>query len=248
MTSIPSRESDTHRNLGLALVVISAAQLMVVLDASIVNVALPSIQRSLHFSFSNLVWVINGYTLAFGGLLLLGGRTGDVFGRRRMFMVGIGVFSLASLLGGLATTEGMLIACRVVQGVGGAIAAPTALALIASTFDEGKERNRAMGVYAAMSGAGGAIGVLAGGVLTDLVSWRWVFFVNVPIGLLILVLAPRRTREALSARPSGRHPCLGRNDPCGLRVDPRRINLVGQHVDDCVTACWRRHPGRLFDP
>jgi len=179
-----------HRHLGIALALISAAQLMVVLDASIVNVALPSIQTSLHISFSNLVWVINGYTLAFGGLLLLGGRTGDVFGRRRMFMVGIGIFAFASFLCGLAQNEAMLIASRVLQGVGGAIAAPTALALIASTFAEGKDRNRAMGVYAAMSGAGGAIGVLAGGILTDLLGWRWVFFVNVPVGLAVIVGAP----------------------------------------------------------
>jgi len=188
MDATPTDKAGHHR---LALVLISAAQLMVVLDASIVNVALPSIQRALNFSFTNLVWVINGYTLAFGGLLLLGGRTGDVFGRRKMFMVGISVFTFASFTAGLATTEWMLIASRVLQGMGGAIAAPTALALIASTFAEGKERNRAMGVYAAMSGAGGAIGVLAGGILTDLLSWRWVFFVNVPIGLFIVLAAPR---------------------------------------------------------
>lgn len=180
-----------HRHLGLALAVIGTAQLMVVLDASIVNVALPSIQRALHFSKGNLIWVVDGYTLAFGGLLLLGGRTGDLFGRRRMFTIGITVFTAASFLGGLATTEWWLIAARVIQGMGGAIAAPTALSLIASTFPEGAPRNRAMGVYSAMSGAGGAIGVLAGGVLTDLVSWRWVLFVNVPIGLLVLFATPR---------------------------------------------------------
>jgi EmrB/QacA subfamily drug resistance transporter len=180
-----------HRNLGLALAIISAAQLMVVLDASIVNVALPSIQRALHFSPTNLVWVINAYTLTFGGLLLLGGRTGDLFGRRKMFMIGITVFTAASFLGGLATTEAWLIAARALQGMGGAIAAPTALSLIASTFPEGSPRNRAMGVYAAMSGAGGAIGVLLGGVITSYLGWRWVLFVNVPIGLLVLFLAPR---------------------------------------------------------
>ncbi len=182
-------------HLGLALFVISAAQLMVVLDASIVNVALPSIQRALHFSAANLVWVVNGYTLTFGGLLLLGGRTGDLFGRRRMFIIGISIFTLASLLGGLATNEGTLIAARMLQGAGGAIAAPTALSLIASTFPEGSARNRAMGVYAAMSGAGGAIGVLLGGVLTDTLSWRYVLFVNVPIGLAVIFAAPRAFAE-----------------------------------------------------
>lgn len=169
-SSVPAPGS--HPNLNLALVVIATAQLMVVLDASIVNVALPSVQRALHFSPANLEWVVNGYTLAFGGLLLLGGRTGDLFGRRRMFVIGLSLFSFASLLGGFATTEWWLIAARALQGVGGAIAAPTALSLVASTFPEGPERNRAMGVYAAMSGVGGAIGVLLGGVLTDVLSWR----------------------------------------------------------------------------
>ena len=185
-------ETDpSPRHLGLALAVIGTAQLMVVLDASIVNVALPSIQRALHFQGANLEWVINAYTLAFGGLLLLGGRTGDLFGRRRMFGIGIGLFTVASLLGGLATTEAWLIAARAAQGVGGAIAAPTALSLVAANFREGRERNRAMGVYSAMSGAGGAIGVLLGGVLTSTLSWRWVLFVNVPIGLAVIALAPR---------------------------------------------------------
>src|SRR5579872_1842945 len=150
--------APAHRNLGLALAIICAAQLMVVLDATIVNVALPSIQRQLHFSSVNLEWVITGYALAFGGLLLLGGRTGDLFGRRRMFVIGVLLFTTASFLGGLATDQAWLIAARVLQGVGGAIAAPTALSLIASTFPEGPPRNRAMGVYAAMSGGGGALG------------------------------------------------------------------------------------------
>ena len=189
-----------HRHLGLALLVIATAQLMVVLDASIVNIALPSVQRALHFSSANLEWVINGYTLAFGGLLLLGGRTGDLFGRRRMFMVGLSIFSLASLLGGLATSQAWLISARALQGIGGAITAPTALSLVASTFPEGRQRNRAMGVYAAMSGAGGAIGVLLGGVLTDALSWRWVLFVNVPIGVFVVLVAPRVLGET-STRP-----------------------------------------------
>ena len=190
----PSRPADSaapaHRHLGVALGVISTAQLMVVLDASIVNIALPSIKSALHFSPASLEWVISGYTLAFGGLLLLGGRTGDLFGRRRMFMIGVGLFTFASLLGGFATSETWLIGARVLQGVGGAIASPTALSLIASTFSEGPARNRAMGVYAAMSGAGGAFGVLLGGILTSALSWRWVLFVNVPIGLFVVLVAP----------------------------------------------------------
>src|SRR5260370_12427787 len=153
-------DAGQSRQLAAALVVISAAQLMVVLDATIVAVALPSIQRALHFSTANLQWIVTAYTLTFGGLLLLGGRLGDVLGRRRMFVFGLVVFSLASLAGGLATTSGWLIAARAVQGVGAAIAAPTALALIGDTFPEGPARNRATGIYAAMSGAGGAGSVL----------------------------------------------------------------------------------------
>jgi EmrB/QacA subfamily drug resistance transporter len=175
--------------------VIAAAQLMVVLDATIVNIALPSIRRDLHFSGPNLEWVITAYALTFGGLLLLGGRTGDLFGKRRMFMIGIGIFALSSLMGGFATSQVWLITCRAAQGIGGAIASPTALSLIASTFPEGAPRNRAVGVYAAMAGAGGAVGLLAGGILTDLASWRWVFFVNVPVAVVVLLLAPRALRE-----------------------------------------------------
>ena len=178
------------RSLGLALVVIAAAQLMIVLDATIVNVALPHIQRALSFSGTGLEWVVTAYSLAFGSLLLLGGRLGDIYGRRRVFIAGIVVFSLGSLAGGLATGEWWILAARAVQGAGGALAAPTALALIATTFPAGPPRNRAFGVYAAMSGAGGAVGLLLGGILTTYESWRWVFFVNVPIGIVVVALAP----------------------------------------------------------
>jgi EmrB/QacA subfamily drug resistance transporter len=175
---------------------------MVVLDATIVNVALPHIQTALGFSGSNLEWVVNAYALAFGGLLLLGGRSGDLLGRRRIFIAGILLFTLASLLGGFATDQAWLLGARVLQGVGGAFAAPTALSLIAVNFPEGPPRNRAMGVYAAMSIAGGAVGLIAGGLLVSLLSWRWVFFVNVPIGLAVALLAPRVLGE--SERRRGR--------------------------------------------
>ncbi len=188
--------------LGLALLVIATAQLMVVLDATIVNVALPHIQRALGFSGSGLEWVVNAYALAFGGLLLLGGRAGDLLGRRRVFIAGLLLFSAASLAGGFATSQAWLLAARAVQGIGGAITAPAALSLITTTFPEGPPRNRAMGVYAAMSVAGGAVGLLAGGLLTTYASWRWVLFVNVPIGIAVALAAPRVLRE--TPRRSGR--------------------------------------------
>jgi EmrB/QacA subfamily drug resistance transporter len=181
---------NTGRHLRVALLVIATAQLMVVLDATVVNVALPHIQKALGFSGSGLEWVVNAYALALGGLLLLGGRVGDMFGRRRVFVVGLLLFSAASLAGGFATSQAWLLAARAVQGVGGAIVAPTALALIATTFPEGPPRNRAMGVYSAMSAAGGALGLLAGGLLVSYVSWRWVLFVNVPIGIAAALAAP----------------------------------------------------------
>jgi EmrB/QacA subfamily drug resistance transporter len=179
------------RRLGLALAVIATAQLMVVLDASIVNVALPHIQRALGFSGTGLEWVVNAYALAFGGLLLLGGRAGDLLGRRNVFIAGIIVFSAASLAGGFANSQAWLLAARAVQGAGAAITAPTALSLVTTTFPEGPPRNRAMGVYAAMSVTGGVVGLIAGGLLVTYASWRWVLFVNVPIGIATVLAAPR---------------------------------------------------------
>lgn len=192
---------------GIALAVIAACQLMVVLDATIVNIALPHIQNALEFSTTDLTWVVSAYTLTFGGLLLLGGRAGDILGRRRVFMTGILLFTFASLLGGFAQEPWQLLAARVLQGMGGAIASPTSLALITTTFPEGPERNRAFGVFAAVSAGGGAIGLLAGGMLTEWLDWRWVLFVNVPIGILIAVLAPLYISE--SERHSGRFDIAG---------------------------------------
>jgi EmrB/QacA subfamily drug resistance transporter len=193
---------DGNRRLGLALFVIATAQLMVVLDAAIVNVALPHIQRALGFTGSGLEWVVTAYAVTFGGLLLLGGRSGDLLGRRRIFIAGLLLFSGASLLGGFAASQEWLLAARALQGVGGAMVAPTALALITTTFPEGPPRNRAMGVYAAMSGGGAAVGLVAGGLLTTYLSWRWVLFVNVPIGILVALVAPYVL--AASARQRGR--------------------------------------------
>jgi len=196
-----------RRNLTAALVVIAAAQLMVVLDATIVNVALPHIQHALGFSGTGLEWVVNAYALSFGGLMLLGGRAGDLLGRRRVLVAGLLLFSAASLAGGFATSQAWLLTTRAVQGAGGAMIAPTALALITTTFAEGAARNRAMGVYAAMSGGGAAIGLVAGGLLTTYVSWRWVLFVNVPIGIGIAAAAKSVLPE--SARRMGRFDLVG---------------------------------------
>src|SRR5213076_2467623 len=180
----------------LALALLAAAQFVVVLDASIVNVALPSIGRALDFSQHNLSWVVNAYTLFFGGFLLLGGRLADRLGRRRMFIAGMVLFALASLAGGLAQSELWLIIARSVQGLGAALVSPAALSIVTTTFTEGAERNKALGVWGAVAGSGGAAGVLLGGVLTKFAGWEWVLFVNVPIGLAAAFLAPRILLES----------------------------------------------------
>jgi EmrB/QacA subfamily drug resistance transporter len=191
----------------LILLVILSCQLMVVLDATIVNVALPDIQTALHFSPANLSWVLNAYTLTFGGLLLLGARAGDILGRRRTFLAGIAIFILASLVGGFATSGSFLLAARAAQGVGGALAAPSALALLTTMFTEGRERMRALGLYTAVSIGGSAVGLVVGGMLTDWVSWRWVLFVNVPIGLAVLVVGRKVLPE--TPRHEGRFDLVG---------------------------------------
>jgi EmrB/QacA subfamily drug resistance transporter len=179
-----------------ALAVLGIAYLMVVLDVAITNVALPSIQRDLGFSIDGLQWVVSGYALTFGGFLLLGGRLGDLLGRRRLFMVGLALFAVTSLLAGLAVSAGMLIAARVAQGAAGAILSPSVFSITSVTFQEGSERNKALGILGAIAGSGAAIGVLLGGVLTEYAGWQWIFFVNVPIGLLALLLVPRVVRES----------------------------------------------------
>jgi EmrB/QacA subfamily drug resistance transporter len=183
-----------------ALTIVCAAFFMTVLDVSIVNVALPSIGRSLSFSEQSLQWVITAYAITFGGFLLLGGRAADLLGRRRVFYVGVAVFTIASFLCGLAWSEGVLIGARAVQGLGAAIISPAALSIITTSFEEGPERNKALGIWGAIGGSGAAVGVLAGGVLTKYLGWEWIFFVNVPVGALALALAPRFVRESRSDR------------------------------------------------
>ena len=179
-----------------ALVVLCVGALMIVLDATIVNVALPSIQRDLHFSTSSLEWVVSGYALTFGGFLLLGGRAGDLLGRRRVFMAGLLLFSVLSFVCGLSSSPTMLIALRVAQGAAGAVLSPSVFSIVSVTFEEGAERNKALGLLGAIAGSGAAIGLLLGGVLTEFVGWQWIFFVNVPIGLGVLLVVPRVVRES----------------------------------------------------
>ncbi len=189
----------TPRRKDLALVLLALTQFVIVLDASIVNVALPSIGRALDFSQDNLSWVVNAYTLTFGGFLLLGGRLADLLGRRAVFIGGLALFSVASLLGGLAQSDTWLIAARAVQGLGAALISPAALSLVTTIFREGAERNRALGVWGAVAGSGGAAGVLLGGALTQWISWEAVLFVNVPIGLIAAAAAPRLLPESRDA-------------------------------------------------
>jgi EmrB/QacA subfamily drug resistance transporter len=200
-----SRQWRQHPSVLLA--VILTAQMMVVLDATIVNVALPHIQRSLGFSSSSLSWVLNAYVLTFGGLLLLGARSGDLLGRRRTFLAGITLFSLSSLAGGFATDSWMLLSARAMQGVGGALAAPAALALLTTIFPDGPQRVRAIGLFTTVSAAGAATGLVAGGLLTEWASWRWVMFVNVPIGLAVVALGRLVLKE--TERRHGRFDVAG---------------------------------------
>src|SRR5215475_4928890 len=179
-----------------ALAVVCAAYFITILDVAIVNVALPTIGKHLHFSQDNLQWVVTAYAITFGGFLLLGGRAADILGRRRVFLTGVVLFTAASLFCGLAWSEGVLIGARAVQGFGAAVISPAALSIITTTFPEGAERNKALGVWGAMGGSGAAVGVLAGGVLTKYLGWEWIFYVNVPVGITAFLLAPRYVRES----------------------------------------------------
>jgi EmrB/QacA subfamily drug resistance transporter len=222
----------TPRAKNLALLLLAMTQFVVVIDASIVNVALPSIGSHLHFSRTDLSWVVNAYTLTFGGFLLLGGRLADLLGRRRMFMLGLVVFSLASFAGGIAQSEGWLLAARAIQGLGAAIVSPAALSIITTTFAEGSERNRALGIWGAVAGAGGAAGVLLGGILTSGLSWRWVLFVNVPIGIAAAAAAPRTLRESRAENGARTF------DLPGAVTVTAGLSLLVYAIVDAVNAGW----------
>jgi len=200
VTSAPSAPTP---HLRWTLLLACLAQFMVILDVSVVNVALPAIRNGLHFSEVDLQWVVNAYTVTFAGFLLLGGRAADLLGRRRVFVSGLALFGLASLAGGLAGSQAMLIAARAAQGLGGAVIAPASLSIITTTFPEGHARNRAVGIWGAMGGAGGAVGVLLGGILTTLLGWRWILFINVPIALLAAIAAERMILEGRNASGQG---------------------------------------------
>src|SRR5215208_140261 len=197
--ALPTVSSQPDNRRWIALAVIVAAQFMVVLDVAIVNVALPSIKTDLGFSETNLQWIVTAYAVMFGGALLLGGRMSDLLGRRRMFMAGLALFTVSSLLDGIAWSSGSLIAFRALQGLGAALLSPAALSTLTTTFREGRERNVALGVWGAASGSGGAAGVLLGGALTSALSWSWIFFINVPVGALVLALTPRLVQESRAA-------------------------------------------------
>jgi EmrB/QacA subfamily drug resistance transporter len=216
----------------LALALLATAQFVVVLDASIVNVALPSIGRGLHFSQDSLSWVVNAYVLTFGGFLLLGGRAADLLGRRAVFITGLIVFALASLAGGLAQSAGWLIAARSVQGFGAALLSPAALSIVTTTFKEGAERNRALGVWGAVAGSGGAAGVLLGGILTSGLGWQWVLFVNTPIGIAAALLAPRLLAESKAEGPRGRL------DIAGAVTVTAGLSLLVYALVDAQNAGW----------
>jgi EmrB/QacA subfamily drug resistance transporter len=204
MEAAPASTATPDPRRWQALAIVCVAFFMTVLDVSIVNVALPSIVRSLHFSQTGQQWVITAYAITFGGFLLLGGRAGDILGRKRMFMVGVAIFSIASLACGLSGSTGVLIAARAVQGFGAAIVSPATLSIITTTFEEGPDRNKALGIWGAMGGSGAAAGVLFGGILTKYLGWEWIFFVNVPVGALVLAFTPGIVRES-------RAPDVGRN-------------------------------------
>jgi EmrB/QacA subfamily drug resistance transporter len=222
----------SERSKWLALALLATTQFVIVLDAAIVNVAIPTIGRELDFSLENLAWIPNAYALTFGGFLLLGGRMADLLGRRRLFMGGLILFVIASLAGGLSQNETQLIAFRALQGLGAAMLAPSALSMVTNMFTEGAERNKALGVWGAVSGSGGAAGVLLGGVLTEYAGWEWVLWVNVPIGLIAAFLAPRLLVES-RAEHETRH-----FDALGAVAITAGLSLLVYALVDAVTAGW----------
>jgi len=222
--------SISERRRWLVLAVTVAAQFMVILDVAVVNVALPSIKHDLHFSQESLQWVITAYSILFGGALLLGGRLADVLGRRRLFMAGVALFTLSSLLSGLAWSESSLIVARALQGLGGALIAPAALSIVVTTFREGRDRNIALAVWGAASGSGGAVGVLLGGVLTSYLSWSWIFFVNLPVGLALLAVSPWLLTESRAALARRHFDVAGATAiTAGLMVLVYAITRASQH-------------------
>ena len=226
----PTRTTGAHRWLGLALLCTSF--FMVILDVAIVNVALPSIQADLHFSPQNLQWVVSAYALTFGGLLLLGGRAADLLGRRRVFVAGVAVFALASLLAGVASTAALLVAARALQGIGAAAMTPAALSILTTTFAEGAERNKALGAWGAVGASGGTIGLLLGGILTETVGWQWIFLLNVPVGLLVIGLSPILLDESRAAGAARRF------DLAGAATVTVALSLLVYGLVDARTAGW----------
>ena len=242
--------SQTDRNRWAALYVLCAGALMIVLDATIVNVALPSIQDDLGFSASNLAWVVNAYLIAFGGLLLLAGRVGDLIGQRRIFLIGLTIFTAASALCALAQTQEMLIGARFIQGVGGALTSAVILGMIVTMFPKPGDQAKALGVYGFVASAGGSIGLLSGGVLTDLISWHWIFLINLPVGLITGVLALRliEPKPGIGVGARRRHPRRGAAD---RGRDARRVHDPRHHrarLDLRPHARPRRHRRRCCWP
>ena len=225
-------EKDYLDRRWTALILLCVAQFVVVLDASIVNVALPSIGRGLHFSDQNLPWVVNAYVIAFGGFLLLGGRAADLLGRRRVFMAGLLVVAVASLLAGFAANQGQLIAARAAQGLGAAIISPSALSIVTNLFRDGAERNKALGAWGAVAGSAGAAGVLLGGILTDGLGWEWVLWVNVPVSLIALALTPGLVPESRSESAT-RH-----FDTAGAVSITGGLSLLAYALLDASSAGW----------
>ena len=240
--------ATSERRRWLVLAVTVVAQFMVILDVSVVNVALPSIKHDLHFSQESLQWVITAYSILFGGTLLLGGRLADLLGRRRLFMAGVAVFTLGSLFSGLAWSEGALIVTRALQGLGGALLAPAALSIVVTTFREGRERNIALGVWGAASGIGGAVGVLVGGVLTSYLSWSWIFFVNLPVGVAVLAVSPWLLNESRAALAHRHFDVFGATSiTAGLMVLVYAITRASQYGwSNAVTVALLATAGALI--